>query len=267
MKKLFATILGFVVCCILTCIGCYNNAPILASLSAIASAILGSLVSIIFQAVDTHEQGFSMWFQQLKYRKKEVRISFSYLFRIQIDGKYLLVKGNRLKKQYQPVGGVYKYYPEAKPALESFGYRSDVKMGNSSETDDLRIFIRGKKLLSFMEWFLSMRDREYDPYREFKEELLVPGLLPVEKFSALEYRKVGVHNKGVLYSKYLNCDELVYADIFELKLSEEQMELIRSSVKSNPDMLCLASAEELKSECYDGIEKNIGNNAIWLLGE
>lgn len=69
------------------------------------------------------------------------------------------------------------------------------------------------------------------------------------------------------YSKYLRCDELVYADIFELRLSEEQMELIRMSVKSHPDILCLASAEELKSECYGGIEKNIGNNGVWLLGE
>lgn len=140
-------------------------------------------------------------------------------------------------------------------------------MGNTNETDDLRINIKGKNLLSFMEWFLSMKDREYDPCREFREELLVSGLLPSEKFSTLKYRKIGVHNKGILYSKYLRCDELVYADIFELRLSEEQMELIRMSVKSHPDILCLASAEELKSECYGGIEKNIGNNAVWLLGE
>lgn len=36
-------------------------------------------------------------------------------------------------------------------------------MGNTNETDDLRINIKGKNLLSFMEWFLSMKDREYDP--------------------------------------------------------------------------------------------------------
>lgn len=267
MKKFSVVILGLILCCILTCIGCSNDFPVLTVLSSIASAVLGSLVSIIFEAVDAHGQGLRIWFQQFKYREKEIRISFSYLFRIQVDGKYLLVKGNRLKNQYQPVGGVYKYYPEAKPTLESFGYRPDIKMGNTDETDDLRISIRGRKLLPFMEWFLSMKDREYDPYREFKEELLTPELLPIDSFSILEYRKVGVHNKGVIYSNYLNCDELVYADIFELKLSESQTELIRLSVKAHPDMLCLASAEELKSECYGGIEKNIGNNAVWLLGE
>lgn len=267
MKKLIGLILSFFLCCALTCIGYFKDTPILACLSAIASAVLGSVISIIFEAIDSHGQGFHMWYQQLKYRKKEIRLSFSYLFKIQIDGKYLLIKGNRLKNQYQPVGGVYKYYPEAKPALESFRYISDIKMGNTNETDDLRINIKGKNLLSFMEWFLSMKDREYDPCREFREELLVSGLLPSEKFSTLKYRKIGVHNKGILYSKYLRCDELVYADIFELRLSEEQMELIRMSVKSHPDILCLASSEELKSECYGGIEKNIGNNGVWLLGE
>ena len=44
-------------------------------------------------------------------------------------------------------------------------------MGNVDETDDLRIFIKGRYLLKFMEWFDSMKDREYDPYREFCEEL------------------------------------------------------------------------------------------------
>ena len=117
MKKLIGLILSFFLCCALTCIGYFKDTPILACLSAIASAVLGSVISIIFEAIDSHGQGFHMWYQQLKYRKKEIRLSFSYLFKIQIDGKYLLIKGNRLKNQYQPVGGVYKYYPEAKPAF------------------------------------------------------------------------------------------------------------------------------------------------------
>ena len=75
-----------------------------------------------------------------------------------------------------------------------------------------------------------------------------------------------VHNKGVLHSKIMRCDELVYADIFELDLSAEQKEIIKAAVARNPDMLCLASAEEMISQCYNGIEKNVGNNAEWLIG-
>lgn len=256
----------FVLTGLLTCVGCCATNPIWGCVGALSSAFLGSVISIVLDAVDTHGQGLRLWFQHFKYGKKDVRLSFSYLFRIPVGGKYLLVRGNRLKRQYQPVGGVYKYYPEAKPTLEHFRYRPDVKMGNTDETDDLRIYIKGKYLLQFMDWFLSMQNREYDPSREFSEELIETGLLPTGVFQKLEYRKVCVHNAGVQYSKYTSCDELVYADIFELKLTGEQTQAILDAVRDHPDQLCLASAEELKSECYNGIEKNIGNNAVWLLG-
>jgi hypothetical protein len=65
----------------------------------------------------------------------------------------------------------------------------------------------------------------------------------------------------------MQCDEIVYADIFEIKLSDSQKAAIRQTVEEYPDMLCLATADELKCECYNGIEKNLGNNAKWLLGE
>lgn len=159
MKKLIGLILSFFLCCALTCIGYFKDTPILACLSAIASAVLGSVISIIFEAIDSHGQGFHMWYQQLKYRKKEIRLSFSYLFKIQIDGKYLLIKGNRLKTNISLSVESNMYYPEAKPALESFRYISDIKMGNTNETDDLRINIKGKNLLSFMEVFVYERSR------------------------------------------------------------------------------------------------------------
>lgn len=267
MMRIALMIAAFLISGVFTCVGCYATNPIWGCIGAVSSALLGSVISLILDAVDTHGQGLRLWLQHFKYRKTDVRLSFAYLFRIPVNGKYLLVKGNRLKRQYQPVGGVYKYYTEAKPALEQFQFRPDIKMGNTDETDDLRIFIKGKYLLRFMDWFNSMQDREYDPSREFSEELIETGLLPAEHFQKLEYRKVGVHNVGVQYSKYTDCDELIHADIFELKLSKEQMQVIIDAVRVHPDQLCLASAEELKSECYNGIEKNIGNNAIWLLGE
>lgn len=267
MKRMLLIIVAFLLLGIFTCVGYFATSPIWGCVGTISSTVLGAVVAIILEAVDTHGQGFKLWLQHLKYYKKDVRLSFSYLFRIPVNGRYLLVKGSRLKNQYQPVGGVYKYYTEAKPALESFGYRPDIRMGNADEIDDLRIVINGKHLLQFVNWFTSMQNREYDPTREFSEELINTGLIPAEEFSTLEYRKIGIHNAGVQYSKHTNCDELIYADIFELKLSKEQAQAILDAVSAHPDRLCLATAEELKSECYNGIEKNIGNNAIWLLGE
>ena len=45
-----------------------------------------------------------------KIKNEDVRFSISYLIRIKIPGtsKFLLVRGHRIKDQFQPVGGVYK---------------------------------------------------------------------------------------------------------------------------------------------------------------
>ena len=118
-----------------------------------------------------------------------------------------------------------------------------------------------------MDWFLLMKDREYDPYREFKEELIDTGFLPEDEFKIIKYRKKFVHDKGVKYSKYLECDEYLYSDIFELKLTKKQCDLIKKAVDNHPNDLCLATANELKTECFGGIVKNVGTNAVWLLGE
>ena len=45
-----------------------------------------------------------------------------------------------------------------------------------------------------------MKDREYDPRREFEEELLETDLLPEDEFKKLRYRKVWEDNGGVTYS-------------------------------------------------------------------
>lgn len=267
LKKAIIYIILFLICAILIFIGCSSNSIILIFIGTIASAAMGSIISIIFESIDLDGQSIKLWFQHIKYYNKSIRLSFSYLFHIQIDGKYLLVKGNRLKNQYQPIGGVYKYYDEAKSTLGSFLFSPDVKMGNHNETDDLRINIKGKFLIEFMKWFLLMKDREYDPCREFREELIETGLLPENKFKIIKYRKIYVHNNGVQYSTFLDCNELLYADIFELKLTEEQKQVILKAVNDNCDLLCLASADEIKKECFNGINKNIGNNAKWLLGE
>ena len=120
-----------------------------------------------------------------------------------------------------------------------------------------------------MDWFLKMEEREYGPEREFYEELIMPGFLPEEEFRPLRYRKVKVHNKGITKSLIPNgIDEVIYADIFEVPLTEKQKQLVRKAVTDHSNDLCLASLEEMKSRRYDGsVEMNLGNNVLWLLNE
>lgn len=267
MKKTISFIILFIICAIFVLVGTYSDCKFAIWLGVIFSAILGSVASILIDALDTYGQGVKLWFQAKKYYNDDVRLSFSYLFRIEIDGKYVLVKGNRINNRYQPIGGVYKYYDEAKPTLDKFAFKPDVKMKNYDETDDLRITIKGKYILKYMNWFLRMEDREYDPYREFKEELLDSKILPEDEFKILKYRKVFVHNNGITFSKYLQCNELLFSDIFELKLTEHQKNLFRQAINNSPDKLCLVSADDIERESRDGIINDISNNSRWLLGE
>src|ERR1700719_1625190 len=43
------------------------------------------------------------------YFNSDVRVSISYIISIPVDGAQLLIRGNRITTQFQPVGGVYKF--------------------------------------------------------------------------------------------------------------------------------------------------------------
>ena len=245
--------------------------PIWQTVAVIAASVVGTAVSILYECIDTHGQGLVTWFKsKIVYSKKDIYLSFSYLYRIEIEGKYLLVRGNRLKDRYQPVGGVYKYYPEAHDYLiDTINATPDTQFTNNKESDDLRLRIKGKNLLVFYDWFKTMKNREYDPRREFYEELIMSGLLPEEKFRDIRYRKVSVHNKGITKSAVPNrIPEVIYADIFDVKLDEEQKKLIKEAVSKHPYELCLATPEEIENRKHGNVaEMNVGNNAQWIFGE
>ena len=50
-----------------------------------------------------------LFVKSLIHWNKDIRFSIAYLYKIKIDNKYLLIKGNKIE-QLQPVGGVYKVY-------------------------------------------------------------------------------------------------------------------------------------------------------------
>ena len=60
-----------------------------------------------------------LWRGNILNKDSLIRISFAYLFRIQVDGKYFLVKNGRGTQKYQPVGGAYKYNKVEKRILSS----------------------------------------------------------------------------------------------------------------------------------------------------
>ena len=139
---------------------------------------------------------------------------------------------------------------------------------NNDEDYDLRVTIKGKYLLEFYDWFNSMKDREYDPRREFYEEVIATELLPEQIIKNIKYRKFAVHNKGITDPIVPGGKkEVIYADIFELSLTDDQKTLIKEAVDKNSE-LCLATVEEIQKRQYNNsVEMNISNNARWLLNE
>lgn len=237
-------------------------------LAVILSALLSVVFTLLVNEINNNGYGLKMWLQtKIKYYNKNIRVSFSYLFRIKVDGKYLFIKGGRLKNQFQPVGGVYKFYSEAKPFLESIRYRIDQRMNNEEDDNDLRLELKGKFIFEFLDWFNSMHDREYDPLRELKEEFFDTGILSEKDFGEISYRKVSTHDVGIEKSQYNGCWEYIYADIFEIKLNDNQKEILRGLQHNPHPDICWANPKEINRMCAGGIEKNLGNNSPWILGE
>ena len=149
---------------------------------------------------------------------KNIRASFSYLFRIQVDGTYFLIRGNK-KKKFQPVGGVYQKYDGSNAILKNIFQEDDeMKKGNEK---DLRGKVKGKDLRKFIQWFESRQDREITCHREFYEELINSGILNKEHFEELHYSYLGTHKTNIFTSEYYG-KEFLLADIYELELDENK---------------------------------------------
>jgi hypothetical protein len=173
------------------------------------------------------------------YRKRRVRISMASLVRIKVAGKYLLVRGNRIPDQFQPVGGVYKFYGGARDVLDSVGAVSDIfaKDGVDSEDDLRRVLQQGVKLPAFLKWFHSRCNRETDPRREFNDEVLSSGILPEGLFAGglFRYRWVKSVGIGIRYSPELEIPEYTFADVFELMPNADQRRALQALQKVDSD--------------------------------
>ncbi len=183
-----------------------------------------------------------------KYNKP-VRVTVAYLFRIEDNGKYMLIK--RHKKDFvgfQPVGGAYKYFKEENRELfDSLGITpcNNVPRDNDTE-NDLRIIVnKRKKLVEFFKWFNSRKNREIDPWREFCEELIEPGLLPAEHFRHIKYAYICEHQEGILKTDDYPIDQFRHADIFELRLETDAQKKAIKDLITN-ESIAFVTAEEIK---------------------
>lgn len=203
-----------------------------------------------------------------------IRISFAYLFRIKVDGKYFLVQSTRTKK-YQPVGGAYKFYKEEADYLrDNIPVENDDRIPVDEITKrDYRLLVKNRDLRKFVKRFDKTHYRENisDLSREFVEEIFSAGILDKKTFGTLTYEYCGRHMTDVMYGNVFKHYELLLADIIEVQLSDMQEQLFRNLMKSESDKYYFASANEIKAL---GVQYNsnnmadtIGNHTYKILSE
>ncbi|RKV86492.1 MAG: hypothetical protein D8H99_38570 [Streptococcus sp.] len=219
-------------------------------------AFITFLASTIFH----NRLRLKIYYQSLIRWNKNIRLSCAYLFRIRYNNKYLLIKGNRID-QYQPVGGVYKYYDSFNGLKENLELK-DESESHFYENGDLRLVTTGKHLVKFLDWFDTKKNREITVIRELIEEL-EPSGISIEnliKQSQVEYLKTV--KEPITFSTHFQMDELKIFEIFEVKIPKEILDDVLKSEHYFP-----VKAEDIEKFCFtkDGLSKKISATARYIV--
>lgn len=247
--------------------------PMLGSL--IAGALIQPLCNSIIDLTDNENWKASQ--RKLKragilQKDTVIRISFAYLFRIKVDGKYFLVRNSRSRK-YQPVGGAYKFdKEEANYLRDNIPVESDNRIPVDQITKrDYRLFVKNKLLRKFVRRFNKTPYRENitNLSREFSEEIFSTGILDKTTFGNLIYNYCGRHMTNVEFGNVFNIHELLLADIVEVQLSEKQEDLFRELMKKDCDMYHFADSSEIETYGVkygtNDLSENIANHTFKIL--
>jgi hypothetical protein len=203
------------------------------------------------------------------YYNKTIRVSISYLYKIKVNDRYLLVRGERMKHQFQPVGGVYKRLRESYYQLRDLNVKDDDNIPiDDKSINDLRIRVKGKNVTTLLSWYDSQLGREVSPYREFYEELIRTQYLDYKIFPYVNYYHVRRHQTPIHYSDHFKCHEILIAEIFELRVDEDQeKELVKKMGETHSNFIWVSEdqIERKGAVPNQGSETVISETAAWIL--
>lgn len=281
MKNKIKMLMFLIISGVSLIVAIYCDAKGISAGSMLGSLIAGIVIPYLIQSVVDLTDNTNWKSSQRKLKRAGIlqkdtmiRISFAYLFRIKVDGKYFLVQSTRTKK-YQPVGGAYKFYKEEADYLrDNIPVENDDRIPVDEITKrDYRLLVKNKDLRKFVKRFDKTHYRENisDLSREFVEEIFSTGILDKNTFGTLTYKYCGRHMTDVMYGNVFKHYELLLADIIEVQLSDVQEQLFRNLMKSKSDKYYFASANEIKAL---GVKYNsnnmadtIGNHTYKILSE
>ncbi|MBD5447572.1 MAG: hypothetical protein HDR32_07495 [Treponema sp.] len=218
--------------------------------------------------------------QRLLYWNKEIRVSMSYVYRICVDDKYLLVQNSHRKTTYQFVGGKYKYYKQSESELRKLKMRLDDKLGQGfNRKNDIAFFIPAKNLKKFIDWFDSQIYRDIDCTREFREELLQDKktqspVLDEKLFADIKFMKICTVKTPITQSPAdsgWKCLEYKQYDVLEPMFTKKQEEALRKLASSDSDYVKWVTKDDINSLGHkNGAEQkafSINEHTKWCLSE
>lgn len=259
-KKILVFLSLFFITCVIIIIMIFfeiKNYPVGGSLGGVFAGII---IPVVFEKFTDLVMDTTNWkTSQRKLQRGKIickdtiiRISFSYLFRIKINGKYFLVKNARGTEKFQPVGGVYKFYTEEfEYLLRNFYCENDNKiLIDECSKLDYRLRLKNRYLRKFVKRFnkTSKRENINNLSREFVEEIFETGTSnDKNNFGLLTYVYCGQDITDVKFSNYFQCYELLIADIVEVQLTNDQEKFFIELVQMEPEKYILVSDEYIKS--------------------
>lgn len=158
--------------------------------------------------------------------------------------------------------GANKVFHELKILSDDgYAYDNDLK-------DDLRIRVPGKNIIKFISWFESNTDRENNPQREFREELLDTNILiPRQAFESIDYNFLERNISKLKFSPHFQCPEILIKDIYEYIPTEEQEAILRNIFNQETDYYRWFEQDEILSlgRTKDKKEFRVGEHTLDIL--
>jgi hypothetical protein len=254
----------------------YHNTNIwtVVIVSLLINVVSGPLYYFIVEGLYNFKKFGLFWKSYVIFRNKDVRFSISYIFRIKVKDKFLLVK-NRKGGYFQPVGGAYKTLPGIETIFKKYKVQPDNRFETSHgiAKNDLRFRVKGKNVMNIINWFESRENREISQWREFCEELLTTNIITDKHaFRYIDYEYSATLQTPMKKAKKLDCQEILIFEIFDLIPNDEQkIELERLLLVGDTEEVKFADEILIKKLGFDERTKEtiyeIGAQTKWTLLE
>lgn len=185
-----------------------------------------------------------------------LRVSCSGLARIEDpNGNFVLITNkSRMragKTVLTPIGGVLGLTEVGRVELKAL-----LKIDGFEKDDDMRFMMRGSSANDLVKWFCERRERELDPLREVREELVdeLPYLLSGEELEGVTSETAGYYWNVAQTTKLGQEGKLTLylSEISNVVLPQASMERLVTAAQVENPWVCLVTPDEIRASVTEG---------------